>query len=64
MPEPREVSIARVSLTTVKGVTGIGYDGKNIIVYVVDESVKPSIPMTLAGKPVIVKVSGPIGPLK
>ena len=49
---------AQHALANVKGITGISFDGKNVIVYVANESVRSHVPLLLAGYPVIVKVTG------
>ena len=54
------IKSAQQVLAHIKGITGISFDGKNVIVYVINESVKLQIPPLLAGYPVVVKVTGEI----
>jgi len=52
------IAQAQQALINVKGVTGVSFDGKNIIVYVENASV--SVPRTLFRYSVIVKITGPV----
>lgn len=52
------IAQAQKALINIKGVTGVSFDGKNIIVYV--ESASVPVPRTLAGYPVVTKITGPM----
>lgn len=54
------IAQAQQALINVKGVTGVSFDGKNVIVYVENAKVSVFIPRTLAGYNVVIKITGPV----
>ena len=52
------IQSAKATLAGKPGIAGVGFDGRNVIVYVANVDVRDTIPSMLAGYPVRIVVSG------
>lgn len=55
------IQAARAALAGRSGIIGVGFDGRNVVVYVANVDIKETIPSIIANYPVRIVVTGKVG---